>query len=236
MLSVSCICPTFGRPWNLEEAIESFHRQDYEGSKELVVLNDYGDHTLRYEHENVRLLNQPGRKTIGEKRNMMIESARGDIIVVWDDDDISLPHRISQAVSFISEGFVFFRPDYTWYSADNNQPRLVKRRISWPQCAYTKDVWRKAGGYPHVSKGEDVEFARRVNANGISTEFTGIKPGKAPLIYRMWSNNPHASYGGNPEQIQQAIVPAPPNGVVDLDPKWNTDYERTLHQLRKSRE
>ncbi len=189
---------------------------------------------LKYDHENVRLLNRPERKTIGEKRNRMIESAKGEIIVVWDDDDISLSHRISQAVFFISAGVVFFRPDHTWFRTDDNKPRLLKRRIRWPQCAYTKDVWRKAGGYPHISKGEDREFARRLNAQGISTEFTEIKTENAPLIYRMWSNNPHANCVENPERIKQVLLPDTPTGIVDLAPKWNSDYERMLLLARGS--
>jgi hypothetical protein len=38
--TVSRICLTFGRPRFLEEAIESFLRQDYPGEAELIVLND----------------------------------------------------------------------------------------------------------------------------------------------------------------------------------------------------
>ena len=34
---VSCICPTFARVYLLEEAIESFLRQDYKGEKELII-------------------------------------------------------------------------------------------------------------------------------------------------------------------------------------------------------
>src|SRR5438876_11343843 len=42
-MKVSCMCATYNRPpnsqWLLEEAIESFLRQDY-AEKELLVLND----------------------------------------------------------------------------------------------------------------------------------------------------------------------------------------------------
>ncbi|MCL4258972.1 MAG: glycosyltransferase family 2 protein, partial [Anaerolineales bacterium] len=47
---VSCICPTYGRVELLEEAIESFLRQDYPGQKELIVLNDYAGQTLHFDH------------------------------------------------------------------------------------------------------------------------------------------------------------------------------------------
>ena len=41
--AVSCICPTYGRPELLEEAIYCFLLQDYPGPKELIVLNDYAE-------------------------------------------------------------------------------------------------------------------------------------------------------------------------------------------------
>ena len=46
--AVSCICLTYGRPHVLEEAIHSFLLQDYAGSKELIVLNDYAGQTLLF--------------------------------------------------------------------------------------------------------------------------------------------------------------------------------------------
>src|SRR5690349_243347 len=48
-MKVSCICATYNRPphfqWLLEEAIESFLRQDY-AEKELIVLNDCPEQEL----------------------------------------------------------------------------------------------------------------------------------------------------------------------------------------------
>jgi GT2 family glycosyltransferase len=49
-LPISYMCLTYGRPKVLEEAIESFLRQDYKGEKELVVLNDFADQTLVFDH------------------------------------------------------------------------------------------------------------------------------------------------------------------------------------------
>ena len=52
---VSCMCLTYGRPHLLEEAVESFLRQDYRGLKELVVVNDLSDQHLAFEHPEVRI-------------------------------------------------------------------------------------------------------------------------------------------------------------------------------------
>jgi len=74
---VSCMCLTYGRPHVLEEAIESFLRQDYDGVKELIVLNDLDCQTLRFDHPEVRMINVPSRfYTVGEKRNACAALAR----------------------------------------------------------------------------------------------------------------------------------------------------------------
>ena len=62
-LKVSCFCCTYGRPDVLEEAIESFLRQDYEGPKELIVLNDFTQQTLHFEHPEVKIINAEQRIT-----------------------------------------------------------------------------------------------------------------------------------------------------------------------------
>jgi len=54
---ISCLCPTYGRPQCLEEAIFSFLTQDYQGEKELVILNDLADQTLIFDHPDVKIIN-----------------------------------------------------------------------------------------------------------------------------------------------------------------------------------
>ncbi|HEY0602798.1 MAG TPA: hypothetical protein VGD58_07800 [Herpetosiphonaceae bacterium] len=68
--AVSCICLTYARPELLEEAVYSFLQQEYPGLKELIVLNDYAEQTLMFDHPEVRVINLPWRfRTVGEKRN-----------------------------------------------------------------------------------------------------------------------------------------------------------------------
>jgi glycosyltransferase involved in cell wall biosynthesis len=148
--TVSCICLTFGRPRFLEEAIGSFLRQEYSGEAELIVLNDFAAQELTFAGDSrVKLINCQERfGSLGEKRNAAIESSTGDVILTWDDDDISLPDRIRQAVSAIQAGASFFRPSWSWVSKNDEPPRLAFERISWPQCAFTRELFRQVGGYP----------------------------------------------------------------------------------------
>src|SRR5215211_75266 len=115
---VSCICPTYGRPPNhqylLEEAIESFLRQTYP-NKELIVLNDCPEQELVCLAPGVRVVNLPERfPSLGDKRNAGVELARGELIAPWDDDDISLPWRLSHSVERLGDAD-YYNPRSWWH-------------------------------------------------------------------------------------------------------------------------
>jgi glycosyltransferase involved in cell wall biosynthesis len=236
---VSCICLTFGRPRFLEEAIESFLRQDYPGEAELIVLNDFAPQQLTYTvHPRVRLINCHERfASLGEKRNAAIESSIGEVILTWDDDDISLPGRIRQAVSAIQAGTSFYRPSWSWVSRDDEPPRLFFERVAWPQCGFTSELYRRVGGYPPRFSGEDREFAARLAAAGYPTAFSRGEPEEACLIYRMWSENPHASGISTGvyqyADVHELVARTAPRGTIALEPRWRKDYQ-LLCQTAKS--
>ena len=70
---VSCICLTYGRSELLEEAIYAFLKQDYEGPKELIVLNDHKRQKLQLYHPEVKIFNLSQHfRTDAEKRNAAV--------------------------------------------------------------------------------------------------------------------------------------------------------------------
>jgi glycosyltransferase involved in cell wall biosynthesis len=80
---VSCVCITYKRTDFLEEAIESFLRQDYSGKKELIIINDDNEQTLIFEHPEVKIYNFKDRfNSIGEKRNKSIEFSSYNLIML----------------------------------------------------------------------------------------------------------------------------------------------------------
>ena len=90
---VSCIMPTYGRPDYVLESVAMFMAQDY-SRKELLILNDCPNQFFETAVPNVRIFNSQSRfSSLGEKRNFLIEKAVGDLIAVWDDDDVYLPWR-----------------------------------------------------------------------------------------------------------------------------------------------
>jgi len=101
--SISCICPTFNRVESLEECIESFLRQEYNGKKELIIINDFYKHKLVFNHPEVVIINQDMvAESLGGKINDAIKKyAKYDLIAVWEDDDIYLPRNLSVRVKYL---------------------------------------------------------------------------------------------------------------------------------------
>jgi glycosyltransferase involved in cell wall biosynthesis len=118
MKKISAICPTFNRISKrkhlLEEAIESFLRQDYP-NKELILVNDAPGQVLVCDKPGVRIFNLSERfKTLGEKYNWAINACDGELICSFEDDDISLPHRLSFSAEQI-EDYDYYNPKFSFF-------------------------------------------------------------------------------------------------------------------------
>jgi glycosyltransferase involved in cell wall biosynthesis len=102
----------------LANAISCYLAQDYPSDrKELIILDDGCDYVLSKTtmgNINLRILDDNNSiylvsafnryPTLTAKYNEMFRSSIGDIIVVWEDDDIYLPHHISAHVKSILHG------------------------------------------------------------------------------------------------------------------------------------
>ena len=97
---VSCIMPTYNRRAFVPQAIRCFLRQDYPNC-ELLVIDDGTEPVADCvpESENIRYVRLDQKMTIGAKRNLACEQARGEFIVHWDDDDWYPPWRVRMQVA-----------------------------------------------------------------------------------------------------------------------------------------
>src|SRR4029077_19585158 len=104
---VSCIMPTRDRPALVSRAIGFFLRQTY-ANTELIVVDDgsqdIGD--VASMDPRIRYLRLGAPQSIGTKRNVACELARGDLIAHWDDDDWYAPHRLGYQVEQLGDGEV----------------------------------------------------------------------------------------------------------------------------------
>jgi glycosyltransferase involved in cell wall biosynthesis len=244
---VSCICPTYNRPPEyqhlLEEAIESFMRQD-NPRKELIVLNDAPGQELHCEAEGVVIVNAAERfATLGDKHNAMVGMARGEVIAVWDDDDISLPWRLSYSVERLGDAD-YFNPRCYWFLPPEGLRHDHAAGISHNASVFTRAAFDLVGGYPSISNGYDRDidqaFVSRLE-RVIDPRFRESPPLTREewfYIYRWGVSPSHVSGGatndaGNYPGIgEQPVVPV----CYVLEPHWERDYVgETRRALKGSR-
>ncbi len=240
---VSCICLTYARPALLEEAIYSFLQQEYAGPKELIVLNDYAEQILTFDHPEVRVINLPTRlRTVGEKMNIAVALASHDLLFVWDDDDIYLPHRLAFSAAKFEVTQGFFKPDRGWV--------LNKGRLSGPATAlfhvgscWSRRLFDAVRGYPGEGTGYDLVFEQRLRQRFPGAiEPSAIRPEEIYYIYR-WggTDSYHMSGFGRykagenvgHDQVEEFVQQRASRGEIrrghiPLQPYWNTDYRQLV--------
>ena len=111
---VSCVMVTRPSPARLafvERSAAAYLRQTY-AARELLVVLDAGpeDDKARLEsrlaslgRDDIRVVRAPGTPTLGRLRNIGNQQARGDLVCVWDDDDIHHPERLESQVRVLEE-------------------------------------------------------------------------------------------------------------------------------------
>lgn len=231
---VSCICPTFNRApdylWLLGEAVESFVRQDYpEDRRELLILNDAAGQTLACGVPGVRVINLPARcKSLGGKYNDAIGLARGSLILSWEDDDISLPNRISKSVEKIADAPYWNPKGYYFLTYRDGQPQAVSVDhpigVSHNTSAFTRSAWWHSGRYPLISGAQDAQMDRQLSQlDGAICKPTPVEDWT--YIYR-WGVQPLHLSGRAPHDAFYAEVGTMEvaKGTFEIIPEWRHDY------------
>lgn len=98
---VSICTPTFNRRPFINNIISCFNSQDYPKDKlEWIIIDDGTDkiEDLVCDISLVKYYKYDKKMPLGEKRNIMHEKSKGDILVYMDDDDFYPPNRVSHAV------------------------------------------------------------------------------------------------------------------------------------------
>lgn len=104
---VSVITPTYNRRRFLPWLIASYKAQTYPLTRmEWIVLDDGEDSVEDIFKEasktipNIRYIRHNGPKMlIGQKRNLLNQEAKGEILVAMDDDDYYPPERVAHVVT-----------------------------------------------------------------------------------------------------------------------------------------
>ena len=229
---ISCICPTFGRPPGrqhlIEEAIQSFLLQDYP-NKELIVLNDCPGQELVCHAPGVRIVNVSERfPSLGDKRNAGVALARGELIATWDDDDISLPWRLSLSYEMLGDAD-YFNPQRAWFRHGGVMEPKHGFIVGANMSLFRRDALRAIGGYPSLTLGEDqvLDTAMRATVQTHGGDESGDP--ELPLddwfyIYRWGESDFHLSGSPDPDFWDEVGRRLFEPGRYVLRPHWRVDY------------
>ena len=173
---ITCSMPTRDRRRFVPLAIHYFLCQDYP-NRELIIADDGRDSVADLIPPDPRIsyLRSEQPTSLGAKRNYICEAARGSIVVHWDDDDWSAPHRLSvQAaalahqradVAAISRTY-HYQPDLggAWLRA---YPLTLRATRDGGTLCYRRSLWQRIP-FPNIMPGEDTRFVRDARTHGAS--------------------------------------------------------------------
>lgn len=160
---VSCIMPTRNRTRFVERSIDYFLKQDYPNKELIICEEESASFDSLVLPEGVHYFGYSWRryKSLGEKRNVMCEHAKGSLIAHWDDDDWHAPNRLSTQIKHMQlagarlsgcDRLVFYNGSQAWLFRTPRQPWLAGGTL-----VYEKSLWQEQP-FDHVSDGEDTAF------------------------------------------------------------------------------
>ena len=236
---ISAKCITYGRVDTLEESIQSFLQQEYPGKKELIIVNDYPLQKLVYDHPEIKIYNLDETfPTIGDKENYAIERCSGELIAVWDDDDVALPNHLNNVARHWKKdtniihwetGVFYNEPSITAISGVGNSG-----------IVYSKDVWERIGKSPLENAGGDMTLTNRIHALGGKVDVK-MPDSEASWFYMWGGRGYHQSGMGTDDGSRPDIIKRHsahvesqrkagkiPTGDIHLVPSWKQDYKQML--------
>jgi glycosyltransferase involved in cell wall biosynthesis len=218
---ISVLTLTYKRHHLLEEAIESFLRQQCLDC-EMVIINDNPDVDYVYSHSNVRIINHKERfPSISAKIEWGYKQCKFDYIYRLDDDDLLSPWALKNLVIDIIEnpGYDIYRSQGMYFFVNN----IFQNEISNINNGnvYTKSYLDRVK-FPDKSGDEDVYITFHNNANIYESKL------KHTMLYRWGMNTFHISgFGIQPNEVileHADKVLDNTKGVINLNPHFDNDY------------
>jgi len=219
---ISVLTITYKRPHLLEEAIESFLRQEGIKYTEMVIVNDNAEVDYVYDHPQIKIFNVKERfPSIAAKLKWGFEQCAHNFMYRLDDDDLLAPNALhNAAVTIIEEKlnydiyrskdhYFFINNLYSAKSSNINNGNIYTKkyldRIVWPNKSGDEDA--------HITYGQGGTVCEKIPTS---------------MIYRWGMNTLHISgMGIQPNEIilaQADKVLEESSGVIQLNPHFDNDY------------
>lgn len=220
-MKIAALCPTYKRPDMLANAAALFHDQQVDAETRLFVLDDVAQHHagahvgpwLQVEQTYTRYHNLPA------KFNRLARLAHewgADVLVVWEDDDIYLPHHLADIKEAVEGGARYVAHQRVWstygqpFGHAQLEPASTRFHASW---AFTLDLLHEVGGWPCTSRLDfDQQFGGllRTAAGSEAVVLDKENPG---YVYRWGNGIYHGSQFGEGNWYDRV-------GDMPLSDKW----------------
>jgi len=237
---VTAICMTFGRAGTkyqrlLEESIQSFLLQSWP-HKELIIINDARGSELKCGAHNVQIINLPKRcLSLGEKFAIGMSMAE-EYVAVWDDDDISLPGRLDQAMSALQKDptcFMYNSQRYWFWPVGVKGETTYEGIVDPKNFGYglMTSVFKRSVAVEHrliepTTGDYDKIFMEKVARLGLPVLRPALEPSAWQYIYRWGVSAYHASSSADLNaKYVEAGTAALPTGTYHLNPHWKHPYD-----------
>lgn len=166
---VSCLCPTYHRPSLLANAIALFERQTYPADRrQLLIMDDAGQY---------RPCSGPGWSlhstswryhSLPAKYNATASMAEADVFMIWEDDDLYLPHAIEAHAKCFAAGAQWSKPSAvsTLYGTTDTRREDATGRF-FASIAVSARLWRRLGGMEDTKRADfDQRFMAACERSG----------------------------------------------------------------------
>ncbi len=164
--TVSCIVPTADRHDFLPAAIGCFLGQRFDAAELLIV--DDGHEPVEHlvpDDPRIRYIRLEGHRLLGDKRNLAVDAAHGDVIVHFDDDDWSHPDRVRTQFDTLATGAgeLCGLSTMLWWDPQRRTawrytcPPMRRPWVAGNTLAYLRSAWQRAP-FPAQTLGEDTAF------------------------------------------------------------------------------
>lgn len=223
---ISVLTITYKRHKLLEEAIESFLKQELPPECEMVIINDNPDVDYVFDHPNVRIINHKERfPSISAKLEWGYKQCKYDYIYRLDDDDLLTPWALKSVKIDIdtNPGFEIYRSEGMYFFL-NNKFEKQSSNINNGNV-YTKAYFDRIK-FPDKSGNEDDDITFHHNARIYESKL------KHTMIYRWGMGTFHISgLGIQPNQVildHADRVLDNTKGIINLHPHFNNDYYKQI--------
>ena len=228
---ISVLTLTYKRHHLLEEAIESFLKQQTDDC-EMVVINDNVEVDYVFDHPYVRIINHKERfPSIAAKIEWGYKQCKYEHVYRLDDDDLLSPFAMMNAKYDIMDhtGYEIYRSSGMYFFSENRfegeNSNINNGNI------YTKAYLDRIV-FPNKSGNEDADITFSHNAKIYQSML------KHTMCYRWGMNTLHISGMGcnNSELIfaQADKVLNNTKGIIQLYPKFLNDYYTPIFEYEKS--